>query len=260
MMGAIEEYRARNAARDARSAAKQKPPEERKWWFNQPIPIDRFTGWLVAWTALLFLATVGNVIVINKTDEKIGTQLEEIQRQSKSIERSSTQGRAYVFVSLLSPNSVDQQLPGVGTSATALTLNFAIENFGQTPAVITSFETHILAPKGSIYFPDNEPPKPDSPAFVASKEDFLQPAFSEDAHLIFDEHFHAPTVIPANSKRILMKRTFFFGRPVQHHGAWFYCAIKYKDIFGFDRETVYYVGMFGAAVELPKNDTYNYWN
>src|ERR1700722_17563379 len=75
-MGAIEEYKARTAAREARKAEKQKPPEKRFWWFNQPVPIDRFTGWLVAWTALLFLATIGNVIILKHTDDKISEQAE----------------------------------------------------------------------------------------------------------------------------------------------------------------------------------------
>lgn len=82
-MGTIEEYKARNRDRDARRAEKEKPPEKRRWWFNQPIPIDRFTGWLVAWTALLFCATVSNVIVINQTDEKIGGQLSAMNEQVK---------------------------------------------------------------------------------------------------------------------------------------------------------------------------------
>jgi hypothetical protein len=81
MMGAIEDYKARNAAREARRAEKQKPPEKRYWWFNLPNPIDRFTGWLVAWTAMLFLATVGNVWVIHHTDEKIGKQAEVAEGQ-----------------------------------------------------------------------------------------------------------------------------------------------------------------------------------
>lgn len=35
------------------------PPNARKvWWFKQPSAIERFTGWLVLWTALLFAANV----------------------------------------------------------------------------------------------------------------------------------------------------------------------------------------------------------
>ncbi|MCK1653846.1 hypothetical protein IVA88_20725 [Bradyrhizobium sp. 149] len=80
-MGAVEEYKARNAEREARRAEKQKPPEKTGWWFSQPVPIDRFTGWLVAWTALLVTATIANVIIINHTDEKVGKQAEIAHRQ-----------------------------------------------------------------------------------------------------------------------------------------------------------------------------------
>jgi hypothetical protein len=47
------------------------PREGRRWWFNQPSPIDRFTGWLVAWTALLCVATCINAIVLWKTDHTL---------------------------------------------------------------------------------------------------------------------------------------------------------------------------------------------
>ncbi len=33
-------------------------------WFRQPLPIDRFTGWLVFWTALLFVANIGTLFFV----------------------------------------------------------------------------------------------------------------------------------------------------------------------------------------------------
>jgi hypothetical protein len=41
-MGAIEEYKTRIAAREARRAEQQKSPKREPWWFNQPVAIDRF--------------------------------------------------------------------------------------------------------------------------------------------------------------------------------------------------------------------------
>lgn len=34
------------------------PDPRNAWWFKQPAAIDRFTGWLVLWTAFLFAANV----------------------------------------------------------------------------------------------------------------------------------------------------------------------------------------------------------
>jgi hypothetical protein len=50
------------------------------WWFRQPIPIDRFTGWLVAWTALLFVATVINAMILGITDVTLRDTLEANNR------------------------------------------------------------------------------------------------------------------------------------------------------------------------------------
>jgi hypothetical protein len=51
-----------------------------KIWFRQRNPIDRFTGWLVAWTALLCVATVLSVIVLNKTDHTLQRTVVATQR------------------------------------------------------------------------------------------------------------------------------------------------------------------------------------
>jgi hypothetical protein len=79
-MGAIEEYKARNAARDARRAKQQKTPQKEPWWFNQPLAIDRFTGWLQVYTLLLVIATTGSVFVLHNTDEKIRESYAAVQR------------------------------------------------------------------------------------------------------------------------------------------------------------------------------------
>lgn len=36
------------------------------WWYEQPAPIDRFTGWLVLWTALLFAANLAALFFIGQ--------------------------------------------------------------------------------------------------------------------------------------------------------------------------------------------------
>lgn len=193
-------------------------------------------------------------------------QLDEIKRQSNAIERSSTAGRAYVFAKIPIPNHAPiTKLPPLQLS---LTLDFAIENFGQTPAVITKLETHILLAKSPLDI--NDAPEPHSTAFFELIENSKHPASSQRADLLltFNQNGRDPIVIPANSQTIPLRQMFLFRRPLQvespivpnSHGAWFYCSISYKDIFGFERETVYYVGMFGAGIQLPKNPNYNRWN
>jgi hypothetical protein len=79
-MGAKEQYEARKAAERARQAENDKTREKQPWWFNQPNPIDRFTGWLVAVTALLFVATVINAIILWITDHTLKQTLEANNR------------------------------------------------------------------------------------------------------------------------------------------------------------------------------------
>jgi hypothetical protein len=72
-MGAKEQYEANKRAYETKE-------DKKKWWFKQREPIDRFTGWLVVWTALLFIATVGSVVVLHSTDEKIKESYAAVQR------------------------------------------------------------------------------------------------------------------------------------------------------------------------------------
>lgn len=66
-MGAKENYEARKASDKAKGEADRRD----RWWFNQRAPIDQFTGWLVAWTALLFLATIVNAGILWLTDHTL---------------------------------------------------------------------------------------------------------------------------------------------------------------------------------------------
>ena len=63
-MGTKEQYEARKASAKAER-------DKQKWWFQQPDPINRFTGWLVAWTALLFFGTIISAGVLLKTDHTL---------------------------------------------------------------------------------------------------------------------------------------------------------------------------------------------
>jgi hypothetical protein len=114
-MGAVEEYKARNAAREARRAEKQQPPKKNVWWFREPLPIDRFTGWLVAFTALLFIATIVNAVVLWITDHTLRETLE-------------ANNRAWVAVT----DAIGDPTPGLNQVVTA---KISLRNSGQSPAL-----------------------------------------------------------------------------------------------------------------------------
>jgi hypothetical protein len=134
-MGAKENYEARKAA----EKAKQEADRGDRWWFNQRTPIDRFTGWLVAWTFLLFIATIGSAVVLWKTDNTLHETLAETKKSADAAEVSAIaaknaveladrtaerQLRAYISIKSIS-------LSLVGTAAHS---DVKIKNSGQTPA------------------------------------------------------------------------------------------------------------------------------
>lgn len=79
-MGTKEEYEARKAAAAAWNAEKEQAFQKQPWWFNQRDPINRFTGWLVAWTALLFVGTIVSAAILYKTDITLHQTLIATQR------------------------------------------------------------------------------------------------------------------------------------------------------------------------------------
>jgi hypothetical protein len=142
-MGAIEEYKARNTARDARRAETKKPPGRVRWWFSQPVPIDRFTGWLVAWTALLFIATAANVLVLNHTDEKIGKQAKIATDQAKIAADQAKIMRNQLdvmeadqrpWISMVAMPKIASPLHMITNSWATVDLTFTIKNSGRLPA------------------------------------------------------------------------------------------------------------------------------
>lgn len=89
-MGAREEYDSKKAADKARQEhARQKDKKTteaailgKKWFFNHPDKIVRYTGWLQLYTLALFVATlllfsaaVVTAIILHNTDDKINRQL-----------------------------------------------------------------------------------------------------------------------------------------------------------------------------------------
>jgi hypothetical protein len=112
-MGAKEQYEANKRAYETKE-------DKKKWWFKQREPIDRFTGWLVVWTALLFIATVGSVVVLHSTDEKIKESYAAVQRPFITAKEI-----------LIDPN----MMPGYWT------FGVRFENSGSTPTSEMEFIT-----------------------------------------------------------------------------------------------------------------------
>lgn len=83
-MGTEEAYKARKRADETQK-------DKKKWWFNQGEPIDQFTGWLVAWTALLFVATICSVVVLLITDRTFNEQLGVMRGQLLEMQSAGRQ-------------------------------------------------------------------------------------------------------------------------------------------------------------------------
>lgn len=126
-MRAVEEYKARNAAREARRAEKRQPPKKDVWWFREPLPIDRFTGWLVAFTALLFIATIVNAVVLWITDHTLRETLE-------------ANNRAWIAVT----GATADYSPVLNQAVTA---KIGLRNSGQSPALKLAYGMSI---KGAV--------------------------------------------------------------------------------------------------------------
>ena len=84
-MGSEEDQEANNGATETGSAEQQR----KVWWFNERLPIDRFTGWLVAWTFMLFLATIGSGIVLILTEFTLKDTLVETKKSADAANRAA---------------------------------------------------------------------------------------------------------------------------------------------------------------------------
>ena len=128
--------------KDNKTTGKQAETAEAKtdtikqpWWFNQPLPIDRFTGWLVAWTSCLSIATFGLILVailqwreLHSTDAHVNEQVQITADQLKIMQAGQ---RAWVEIG---PIEVASDLEISGDHAeTSLKVN--LKNTGNLPAL-----------------------------------------------------------------------------------------------------------------------------
>lgn len=272
-MSAKEEYYRRKADKKA----EQEKNIVENWKSKLKDPITAFTG-------VLAVLAIFQLIALNSTDTathdlakaandqaiSMQSQLDEIKQQSLAIERSSTAGRAYLFVKYPTPQAPTINPINPDPSATHetiyVTIRFSIQNVGTTPAVITKFESHLFLnadPREII----REPPDPVSVEAESMKESFQMPASWQGGLLATDEIIQQRPIIPASGDTGDIQQGFGFKAraktPGGHHsvmGAWWYCSITYRDIFGKERHTTSYIGLYGAGIKYPKDDKYNTWD
>lgn len=136
---------AAKAERAAVEAEQQAAIDSKKWWFKQRNPIDRFTGWLVVWTAFLFIATVASAIIsaltlieVSQGGKDTHALAEAAKAQAESLANQVANTAAQIAIM-----EADQRPWIKITSAEALTdytggsYLYAIvkgENIGKTPA------------------------------------------------------------------------------------------------------------------------------
>jgi hypothetical protein len=249
-MGAKENYEARKAAEKAKREARK----NRRWWFNQSVPIDRFTGWLVTWTALLFIATVINAGVLWKTDNTLHDTLLETKKSADAAEDSANAARAAVE---LSDRTAERQLRAyINIEKIDLTWNkgsasaeIGLRNAGQTPAsnmifrgLIATNEDVSQTGKLPAYFGDG-------PAnFIIGDEDT-----SKVTRILGqgrEESFNVISNTPYQKQSFKLKPKF----PVR---LFVIGAVYYNDIFGKPRHTrfcVYYVSFGTRGYCTEHND------
>jgi hypothetical protein len=94
-MMTIDQYKANNAAREARKGAAEKKIREtlreaeisKKWFFNHPDRIVKYTGWLQLYTSvlatatiLMFAGTITTALILSRADETTRESFTAVQR------------------------------------------------------------------------------------------------------------------------------------------------------------------------------------
>jgi hypothetical protein len=248
-MGTKENYEARKAAEKAKHEAKH----HYRWWFNQPVPIDRFTGWLVAWTFLLFLATIGSAAVLWKTDHTLVETMVETKKAADAAEASAKAAKAAVE---LSDKTAERQLRAYinvetgdfnwnkGNAAATIHLR----NAGQTPASNMVFRG-IIATNDDIPLGSMLPSSfGDIPAnFLIGDEDTSKVTriLGQGREETFTIQWSVSPFAKKTAKPKIPRKIFVIG------------AIYYSDIFGKPRHTrfcLYYLNVLVGSWCTQHND------
>jgi hypothetical protein len=171
----------------------------------------------------------------------------------------ATSSRAHVWIT-----STDWPKRGTLHQYNMYTVTLHFINFGQTPAIIINLKIHMFICPWSFT------PNSLDQRFVFCRESMSWPPddLSEGTGITGSLHAN----IPPNSVRVIgtnqdvpVEKDFLFENSNNMDPAlfemgktdWVYCVIKYKDVFGIDRETGYFAKVGGG---IPAEaEKYNYW-
>jgi hypothetical protein len=109
------------------------------WWLGQRDPIARFTKWLVMWTGLLFVATVGSVVALVITDLTFGKQLRVMQGQLDTMQADQ---RAWAYM----VPTVSSNLTYKRNDGARVWIHFILKNPGRLPAYATAVNVALIVP------------------------------------------------------------------------------------------------------------------
>jgi hypothetical protein len=132
----------------------------------------------------------------------------------------------------------------------AITLSYAFENYGETPAIILNVESHL--------FWDKDEPDPFDPKSRAIRETSAFPWLSRDGGM-----GNSNLVIPGKSNSVIIDQQFNFPRKNNEKvDTWyyFYCKVTYRDIYGEEHATGFYTHPVGRGASGVKHNEYNCWD
>jgi hypothetical protein len=135
-MDNVDEYKARNAARETKQRGRQDNAErirrESLPFWKQPDKVAKYTGYLQLYTLVLTIATcalvaatIKTAIILHSTDERIGEQVSSMQRQLSLMEFDQRP-----WVGIFKVKAPVPILPGQGFSA-----EITVKNGGKSPAL-----------------------------------------------------------------------------------------------------------------------------
>lgn len=247
---------------------------------SEEIFIDRIKRsdlWMIRLTgAIVFLAVVSAIVSYFQLREMIraytpvkeaadaanksadaAKQSLDVARQALSRPWVFVHGQSLEFVRNGSQGKADNAyLPNAGQpDKFHITFKFTIENAGSSPAIIQNIISHAYVMNDSM---DGDEPDPNSERGKHLQETSALQASVEGT----GQYDPSSLIIPANTSSII-SNTFLFNRtqegfPTHIPRKWFLCIVQYKDVFGYDRETGYFVQQNGVLFAVA-NRSYNYW-
>jgi hypothetical protein len=207
-------------------------------------------------------------------------------KSAQATVKLSTINRAWVF---LQYGRLEVTISDPTQRTIVLLVHFALHNYGNSPAIIKSVEPHMFyIPLGNPnpVFPEELDPR--SPSARHWRETWMPSVIEESPHPLWGIPFVTDpsaavsrgfaanqVIIPANGE-INIQAQFWFQNVgpgprfpqeaqeffSQRHGlagdSWFFCDVRYTDVYGVDGETGYYarLGINGAQPPSEQNNRY----